>query len=462
MVSIIIFILILSILVLIHELGHFIMAKRAGIGVEEFGFGLPPRAWGKKIKGTIYSLNWLPFGGFVRLVGEDPTDKNKNEKNSFYVKSILQRTGVVVAGVVMNLLLAVIIFYFVIFALGFKVVVPRIIDYNFAATTQSQHAVVFSASKNPDLIDSGELILRLDNKKVENSNEIYDLIKSSEGKLFEIELENSNENYAKKTTQVSFLPQPYILSVVKDSVAEKAGIKDNDVLVSIDGEIIATTEELINRIRSSEGKELTIVLYNLSDNQKREVKAVPSVDANGKVALGIEIGEILMVSDHMITRQTAFDNKIEGISVGDAYKLTYQNPSEKILSGFTHSYNILAYSMKVFGQLIGYSIREKDVTLVSEGVSGPVGIAQVTSQAVALGPISVLQLMALLSLNLAFINILPLPALDGGRFFFIIVEAVTRRKVYPSLEKWVHTIGFALLLALTLLITYNDIAKLIR
>src|SRR3989304_9150167 len=98
MLAIIIFIVILSILVMLHEFGHFIMAKKAGIGVEEFGFSLPPRIWGKKIKGTLYSINWLPFGGFVRLVGEDPTDERRDQKNSFFVKSIGQRTLVVVAG----------------------------------------------------------------------------------------------------------------------------------------------------------------------------------------------------------------------------------------------------------------------------------------------------------------------------------------------------------------------------
>src|SRR4029078_2062849 len=120
MFTVIIFIIILSILVMIHEFGHFIMAKRSGIGVEEFGFGLPPRLWGKKVGETIYSINWLPFGGFVRLVGEDPTDKKRDAKNSFYTKSLWQRSKVVVAGVFMNLILVVVIFYVVVFALGFK------------------------------------------------------------------------------------------------------------------------------------------------------------------------------------------------------------------------------------------------------------------------------------------------------------------------------------------------------
>ena len=112
--------------------------------------------------------------------------------------------------------------------------------------------------------------------------------------------------------------------------------------------------------------------------------------------------------------------------------------------------------------MISYAISERNIAPVSEGVSGPIGIAQITSQAVALGPISVLQLVGLLSLNLAVINILPIPALDGGRFLFIVIEIVTRRRVYPQVERWAHTIGFALLLGLILLITYNDILKLFR
>lgn len=368
MFSIIVFILILSVLVLIHELGHFIMAKRAGIGVEEFGFGLPPRAWGKKIGGTIYSLNWLPFGGFVRLVGEDPTDKKANEKNSFYVKSITQRTFVVVAGVVANFLLAFIIFYVVIFALGFKVSLPLLIDHKFKFVNETRQVLVEDVSSG--------------------------------------------------------------------SAAFEAGIKQGDSVLEIDGRRISSTSDLKSIVGVSEGKRLTFVLENPINNQKRSVQVTPRYSEELQApAIGVLMGELAV--------------------------LNYETFSQKLFAGAIHSYNVLDYSLRVFGQLIAYSISHRDITPVSEGVSGPVGIAQVTSQAVQFGLVSVLQLMGLLSLNLAFINILPLPALDGGRLFFIVLEMITRRKVYPNVEKWVHTIGFAILLALTLLITYNDIAKLI-
>ncbi len=369
MISIIIFIVILSILVLLHELGHFLMAKRAGIGVEEFGLGLPPRIWGKKIGETIYSVNWLPFGGFVRLVGEDPQDKSVKAKNSFYQKSILQRSLVVVAGVFVNFVLAVLIFYVVVFALGFRVSVPLLIEHKF--------------------------------------------------------------KFVNETRQV------FVVDVSKDSQADKAGIKGGEAIVAVEGQEISSIGQLQQVIRASADKELALTLENPVNNQRREVSATPTFSESLKApALGVGLGELVV--------------------------LNYQTLPQKVFSGFIHSYNTTEYSFKVFKELIGFAIRERTIEPVSEGVSGPVGIAQITSQAVSLGAVSTLQLMGLLSLNLAILNILPIPALDGGRFFFIIVEAITRRRVYPQVEKWAHSIGFALLLALIVLITYNDILKLLR
>lgn len=369
MIAIIIFILILSILVMIHELGHFVMARKAGIGVEEFGFGLPPRAWGKKVGETIYSVNWLPFGGFVRLVGEDPTDAKRDAKNSFFVKSLGARSKVVVAGVVANFLLAIFIFYIVLFALGFKVSLPLFFEHKFKFVNQTKQVLVADVSEG--------------------------------------------------------------------SVAAGAGLAAGDSIIAVDNLRVESIEELQKIIRGAEGQTVRLSLENPVNNKVRKVTVTPVYNEELKVvAIGVGLGELAV--------------------------LNYETLPQKALSGFIHSFNTLDYSVRVFGDLIGFAVRQRDITPVSEGVSGPVGIAQITSQAVALGPISVLQLAGLLSLNLAFINILPIPALDGGRFFFIILEAITRRKVHPVVEKWTHSIGFAVLLVLIFLVTYNDIVKLLR
>lgn len=369
MITVIVFVLILSVLVMLHEFGHFIMAKRAKMGVEEFGFGLPPRIWGKKFKGTIYSINWLPFGGFVRLVGEDATDESRNAKNSFQAKSLKERMYVVLAGVTMNFLLAVVIFYVVIFALGFKVNLPLLIDHKFKFVEQSKQVLVSD--------------------------------------------------------------------VVPGGIAQQAGIKAGDSIVGANGQKLAAIEDLQKVVRSSDGREVRLQVENPVNNQLKDVTVTPKYNDTIKApAIGVSLGELVV--------------------------LNYQTLPQKVFAGFIQSYNTTEYSLAVFGRLIGYAIAHHDITPVSEGVSGPVGIAKITSDAVAQGPISVLQLVALLSLNLAVMNVLPIPALDGGRFFFLVWEAVTRRKPKPAIEKWVHTVGFVVLIGLIVLITYNDISKLIR
>ncbi|KKR54439.1 MAG: hypothetical protein UT92_C0019G0002 [Candidatus Curtissbacteria bacterium GW2011_GWA1_40_24] len=367
--AILVFIIILSVLVILHELGHFLMAKRAGIGVEEFGIGLPPRIWGKKIGETIYSVNWLPFGGFVRLVGEDPEDKKKNQKNSFYIKSIGQRMLVVVAGVFANFALAVVIFYIVVAALGYKVSLPLFVEHNFKFVNQTRQVLIADVSAG--------------------------------------------------------------------SPAESAGIQVGDSIISAGDQEITSIEKLQEIIRSSENEQIALVLENPINNQKREVTATPKYSQEQQApVLGVGLGELVV--------------------------LNYQTLPQKAFSGFIHSYNTLDYSVRVFSEIIGYSIKTRDITPVSEGVAGPVGIASITSQAVSLGWLSVMQLVGLLSLNLAVLNILPIPALDGGRFLFIVVELVTKRRVHPVFEKWAHTAGFVIIIALIFLVTYNDILKLVR
>lgn len=369
MLAIIIFILILSILVVLHEFGHFLAAKRAGIGVEEFGFGLPPRIWGKKIGETIYSVNWLPFGGFVKLIGEDPTDKRRGQPNSYFIKPLPARMQVVIAGVVFNFILAVLIFYIVIFVLGFKVSLPLLVEHQFKFVNQTKQVLV--------------------------------------------------------------------ADVVAGGVASSAGIAVGDSILLANAVKISEIGDLQKIVRANLDREVNLVLENPVDNKTRLVVVVPKYNEELRAAaIGVSLGELVV--------------------------LNYETIGQKLLSGIVHSYNTLEYSGKIFGRLIGFAVREKDISPVSEGVSGPVGIAQITTQAVALGPISVLQLFGLLSLNLAAINILPIPALDGGRFFFLIIEAVSGRRVYPHVEKWAHSIGFAILLGLIMLVTYNDIIKLLR
>lgn len=374
--SIFVFIITLLILILIHELGHFLMAKKFGIKVLEFGFGIPPRAWGKKIGETLVSINWLPFGGFVRLLGEDlPAGRQVkyilNNPRSFAAKPVTQRFLVVLAGVVMNLFLAWIIFYITLSINGFKVQFPLLLEHQFLGATQQNETSVF------------------------------------------------------------------ISGVSNDSPAQKAGLKSGLQIVGVNSQQVLNGQQLIKTINDLAGEEISLTLKDQKGNLDT-LKIIPRKNPPvGQGALGVELS---------------------GMTVAN---LEYQGVA-KILAGPIHSWNIVAYSGKIIGVLVEQSLHTKSLGPVSQTVSGPVGVSGIVNDILttAKNPLlSYLDFMAILSLNLAVFNVLPIPALDGGRIFFLLIEGLLRRKVRAEIEHWVHTVGMVLLLTLMLLVTLSDIKK---
>jgi len=366
--AIIAFIIIFSLLVLVHEWGHFTMARRAGIKVEEFGIGMPPRA--KKLfkdkKGTIYSLNWVPFGGFVRLYGEDSVDpKILKDKKSFASKSILQRSSVVVAGVFMNFVLA-----WVLITIGFMV------------------------GMKPFLVTQEDVQKGIESGIVQAQTILY---------VHEVEAGRS---------------------------ISEAGLSAGDYILSVNG--VEVTEEMdLSRIIRPNA--LTTILY-IRDNTENilEVKA----DEAGKV--GMTISTENYVSDVKEVRYPFYQAPVKAIQeIGRLSVLT----------------------VKMIGTVV-VSVVAKFT--VPEGVAGPVGIAKLTHTFTQQGFMALVQFTALLSISLGVINIMPFPALDGGRFLFIIFEVITRRRANAKMEAVVHTVGFALLMLLILFITWNDIVNLFQ
>lgn len=371
-ITIIIFVITLLILVVSHEFGHFITAKKFGVKVLEFGFGLPPKVLGKKIGETIYSLNLLPIGGFVRLFGEDEVEeKVLKDKRSFAAKKVWQRIIIVTAGVWANIALAMIIFWLVLFAQGFKEQIPLLAPFKFAGVNQSNEAVIV------------------------------------------------------------------VGKVSSDSPASLAGLNPGDRIAEFNGQRLESAEKLSELTKDFAGEKVTLTLIN-PEEEKRQVEIVPRKDPpEGQGPLGVELGSITVAN------------------------LSYQTPAQKILSGPVHSYNLASYSFAVLGKFIGQAFEEKSLQPVSGTVSGPVGITNVAGMILQTKSplIPYLNFVGLLSLNLGIINILPFPALDGGRLFFLVIEAVFRRRVKAEVEKWIHTIGMAILIALIVLVTLSDIKK---
>jgi len=336
-----------SLLVFVHEMGHFLMAKWRKVAVEEFGFGLPPRLWGKKFRGTTYSLNWIPLGGFVKLKGEDPEMAGFGDADSFRVKSNFSRAAIVLAGVLGNLTLAWLLFS-LLFTLG-----------------------------NPYI--SGKVVIE---------------------------------------------------KVYPGSPAESAGLQKDDVVLAIDGQKVKTTEELIVAVGRKAGS--TVILDIDKKGQALQTPLIPRVEPPaGEGPLGVSIA----LADPQVSLTT--------------YPF-WQAPKYALLEVG----KILRNMLLGFGGMLGRLLTRGEVPTE---VTGVIGIKEMTDLAAEMGKRFFLQFIALLNLNLFLFNLLPVPALDGGRLLFVGFEAVLKRKLPPKAEKLANNLGLAFLLLLSALVTIKDI-----
>jgi len=343
--SILSFIIVLVVLILAHELGHFITAKASGVKVEEFGLGFPPRLLSVKRGETLYSLNAVPLGGFVKVSGEE----DPSIPSSLASKSIGIRLLFLSAGSLMNFLLPLLLF-----SIAFMV------PHNVA------------------------------------------------------------------------IGQVTVVEVVPDSPADRAGIRAEDTILSVNGKSVDNHGDLYRYIQLNLGKEITIAVQH-SDGTTENIQVVPRwKPPEGQGATGIAI----QTSDITITRQHyPFWRAIpRGVSACIETFLLFKN--------------------SIVSMIIGTTPVE---------LAGPVGIAQRTMEIAKAGISPLLEFSAFLSINLAIINLFPLPALDGGRIVFVLLEVVRRgKRITPKVEGLVHLIGFILLMTFFLAITFQDIMRIVN
>lgn len=352
--TVLIFLIVLGILVLAHELGHFLTAKWMGMKIFEFGIGFPPKIWSKTGKdGVIYSINAIPLGGFVNL---RETEAEASDPNSFVNKKPWQRALVICAGVAMNFLLCMFLL-----SVGYMFGLPQSVD--------------------------------------------QEALKSGQVKDYKIQ----------------------VVSVLDNKPAKAAGIEIGDVLEKINGQNIPSVKDLIAFASDKIGQNVDFTILH---NKQEVTKTVQIADlGQGKGGIGVGLVETGVVSYPF------------HLAIWHGIKMTFLLTWE-FLQAF---YNII--KNLIIGQPIGVQ------------VSGPVGIAVLTGQVAKLGFLYLLQFTALLSLNLAIINIIPFPAFDGGHLLFIAIEKIRRKPIDKRIEGIVHTVGFALLMVLIVVITFGDIMR---
>ncbi|MCL2679424.1 MAG: site-2 protease family protein [Dehalococcoidia bacterium] len=336
------FLLIFTAIILAHELGHFTAAKCAGVRVEEFGIGFPPRIFGIKRGETTYSLNWLPLGGFVKMSGEE----DPQAPRSLASKSRLTRIMVLGAGAMVNALLP-----FILFSMAFMI---------------------------PHTVYSGQVI---------------------------------------------------IAEVATSSPAEQAGIAPGDIVISVNGNTINNSADLSRYISLNLGKETTFGLLN-GDTQK-EVTLTPRwKPPEGQGAIGVAI------SMENIEEERRNEDFFRSIAMGTK----------------AMGQTMVLFKNSILSMFIGTSGLQ---------ITGPVGIAQITGEVARAGISPLLEFAGFISLSVAIMNLLPLPALDGGRIVFVLLEWIRGgRRVSPQTEGMVHFIGFIMLIGLAIVITYNDIVRI--
>ncbi len=358
--TILIFVLVLVALIVVHEFGHFLVAKWSGMRVDEFGLGYPPKAWGKKIGETEYTLNWLPFGGFVKIFGEDPEPGEKPAPRSFGSRPRVLQAAVLVAGIAMNLLFA----YVLLTATLFGGTTRALTDEEAKTAPDAVLAVASVLPESPAAdagLRPGDFIL--------SATAGEDTYEGADAKAF-----------------TSFVAEHGAEEIVLD-------VKGEEVVVRPEAGVIAADPE--------------------------------------RLALGVGL-----------------------TAVGTASMPWYRAPIEGAVLTWELTKETAVALVHFFTGIFTLSA---DLSQVA----GPVGIAGAVGDASNNGLASLATITALISINLALINLLPIPALDGGRLLFVIIEAITRRPIKPSFANAVNGIGFFLLVALMLVVTASDIFKIV-
>jgi len=434
LITLVSFVIVLGVLVFIHELGHYWVAKRNGIVVEEFGMGYPPRILKLfTYDGTIFSINLIPFGGFARMKGEDGADMSPG---SFNAASRWARASTLVAGPLMNVLLAI-----VLFGASFMAGFP-------AAVAHPQVTAVAPDSPAMQLgLQPGDILLRADERltlvstdptaryaawDVEDANAATTLSLSRDGKLVQVAV--ATQSLITQLLQtVDYVPvlDTKIIGIAPDSPAELQGIVKDDIVYSVGDTIIAFDGNPLNiAVQQNLGREVPVTL--LRNGEWVTLNVTPRANPpEGEGALGIQI-----------------------TSTTNLATLPFL---ESMWQGVTATFQYIALVLQLPFLLFSGYLSPADAQL-----SGPVdianmigGAAQATIDTGLWFPIW--RLSAILSAALAITNLLPLPALDGGRLLFILIETLRGRRINPEREGFVHMVGFMLLLGLMVYITVQDI-----
>jgi len=450
------FALVLVPLVIIHELGHFIGAKLVGITVLEFGLGFPPRAATLFTRGdTMYTLNWLPIGGFVRPYGEgfvsqksqdelEGDRKEIEERGIKNAKSVFQagpweRMLFLIGGPGINFVAALVLF--IVVALG---------GQPFYRANVTVYDIQPGSAAAQAGLREGDVIVALNGEKLDQAADFNERIAENAGKVVTLDVKRDEDVFT-----VSFLAdleansdvrRVYITSVEEDMPAYAAGFLPEDLVVAVDGTEISSLDELVNYTQSHEGQEIVVTV--LRGTERLDLPVTPREDGEGRVRIGIGITDVEPAAIGLVAVNRDEEQYTRALP-----------PGEAIRTGVDEFIDLHRTMVGFVGDLINGDISPEAARPVS-----PVGIGQlggpVLEQSIDKGAMYPIVLFAaLISVALGITNLLPIPGLDGGRILFVIIELVRGKPMEPEREGLIHFIGLLLLLGLIAVTLVNDIVN---
>ena len=432
MTSILAFVFVLGVLIFVHELGHFLMARRIGVRVLTFSLGFGPKLLGFRRGDTEYCISAVPLGGYVKMAGENPDDARTGASDEFLSKSKWQRFQVLIMGPVMNLVLAVVVMAAVLYQ---GAPAPVFVQQPPLVGTVLDKSVMKAAGLQP-----GDLILSVDGDRVPTWEDFLNAMAGKSKRQVTVKIDRGGQQQ-----DITFVPvgtgrydivdidglailpvmHPQIKTLQPESPALQAGLQPGDVVMGAGGERDVTNKRLIEIIRANEGKSITIDIKR--NAQILQVPVTPR-NINGTVMIGADL--------------SGFEFRTIEPGVWAALKMSLDQ-----------NWTWAKMIVQTLGGLFTHHTSVKQLM-------GPVAIADLSGMAAEQGMLQLFSLMAMISLNLGLLNLMPIPVLDGGHIAILALEGVSRRDFSMKVKEKMLLAGFVLLLMLMVTVIYNDLTRI--
>ncbi len=427
--------IVLGIVIFVHEWGHFIAAKLAGIRVDVFSFGFGPRLFGVKRGDTDYRLSALPFGGYVRMAGDNPVEERSGADYEFLSKPRWVRVIIAVAGPAMNILLAFVLFWAIFWLVG--------LQSDSYLRQPAEVAAVPQKSVDTSVVRAGDRIVAVNGSPTASWENVFaqlENVKPNDSITLTIDRGGAQETVAAKMPPTasdldSVIGYP-LMPAIADEIgigtpAEKAGIKSGDKIIAMNGKPIATWQQLVEAVRGSDGRPIRFEVHRDGKDLSFDITPVQGMDADGSMVW----------------------------QVGVARKVQAEYQRQSFVAAGKEAGIQTALGLRQIAQVLG-GLFTGHVKL--RQLSSVVGIARESGRAAKRGAVDLIALTAIISLNLGLLNLLPIPILDGGHVLMLVIEGALRRDLSIAVKERFVQVGLVFLLGIFAFVMYSDIFKLIQ